>query len=381
MTTDSHAYRTISKHPTSGRNFGSSLLPLKNETKCHQATKSLEQLFKNSYFVYTQWQIAVERLRDTSSNFSVETDGLICRCIDLTPGLVWISSNPMAHNPVIVVCIAAKGFLDFAEGMAMMNQRQHTGQHGVTLAETLVVLAISGILLGFAVPSYRDMIERNRLRQAAESFKSDLQFARSEALKMSQNIVVSRQAGNAGNWCYGLAIRTASKTSCNCSETDPSANNFCDVKRITGDNFEQTTLEASIINNNTFNFRRGTTNAGGATFSTAHYAVRIVFSDVGRVRLCTPNPLPAGKWLYPTFSLFADFSNQLYSDYETVTIKPTYKPRRHAGRSDDRHCHHRHHRRVRCTLLPRNDRAQSIETSRRSAGSRFAMDAHRSDKT
>lgn len=67
-----------------------------------------------------------------------------------------------------------------------------------------------------------------------------------------------------------------------------------------GDNFEQTNLEASIINNNTFNFRRGTTNAGGATFSTAHYAVRVVFSDIGRIRLCSPNPLPANKQALPS---------------------------------------------------------------------------------
>lgn len=201
MTTDSVAYRTISNYPNGGRLYGGALQPLKIETNRHRANKDLEQLFKNNYFVYTQWQVTVERLRDISSNSSVETDGLVCRCIDITPGLVWISSNPIAHNPVIVVCIAAKGFLDFAEGMAMKNQPLHTEQHGITLAETLIVLAISGILLGFAVPSYRDMIERNRLRQAAESFKSDLQFARSEALKRSQNIVVSRQDGNAGNWC------------------------------------------------------------------------------------------------------------------------------------------------------------------------------------
>lgn len=175
----------------------------------------------------------------------------------------------------------------------------HNDQQGITLTETLVVVAITGTLLGFAIPSYQGMIERNRLRQAAESFKSDLQYARSAALKRSQNIVVSRQAGNDGAWCYGLAVRTASKTSCNCNETDPAANNFCDIKRIMGNNFTQTNMEAATINNNTFNSRRGTTNAGGATFSTSHYAVRVVFSDVGRVRLCSPDPLPADKEALP----------------------------------------------------------------------------------
>ena len=181
----------------------------------------------------------------------------------------------------------------------MRNQRLFHDQQGVTLPETVVVMAITAILLGFAVPSYKGMTERHRLRQAAESFKSDLQFARTEALKRSQNIVVSRLTGNDGNWCYGLAVRTASKSSCDCSVTDSSANNFCEIKRIMGGNFAHTNMDTAMINNNTFSFRRGTINAGGVTFSTNQYAVRIVFSDVGRVRLCTPNPLPTGKAALP----------------------------------------------------------------------------------
>jgi len=175
----------------------------------------------------------------------------------------------------------------------------HNDQQGVTLTETLVVVTIISLLLGFAAPSYQGMIERNRLRQVAESFKSDLQYARTEALKRSESIVVSRQAGNDGAWCYGLAVRTASKTHCACAETNPAANNFCEIKRIMGNNFAQTNMEAATISSNTFNALRGTTNAGGATFSTRHYAVRVVFGDVGRVRLCIPDPLPADKEALP----------------------------------------------------------------------------------
>lgn len=213
--------------------------------------------------------------------------------------MLGLVANDARHRIQIVVFWGAKGFLDFAEGIAMSFRPLSNDQQGVTLAETIVVIAIIGILSGFAIPSYQDMIERNRLLQAAESFKSDLQFARTEALKRNQNIVVSRQTSSNGAWCYGLAIRTASKSSCDCNVTDSTENNFCDVKRIMGDNFTQTTLEAATITNNTFNSRRGTTNAGGATFSTNQFAVRVVFSDVGRIRLCTPDPLPSGKKALP----------------------------------------------------------------------------------
>ncbi|MDO9423976.1 MAG: GspH/FimT family pseudopilin [Methylobacter sp.] len=170
---------------------------------------------------------------------------------------------------------------------------------GFTLLEAMIVVAIMGVLAAIAVPSYQDTLERNRLKQAAEGLKSDMQFARTEAIKKSQSIVVSRKTGNAGAWCYGLAIRTNSKTSCNCDVADTSASNYCDIKRIAGVDFKITNMETALINNNTFSSRRGTISAGGVTFRTAKYAVRVVYSDVGRVKLCTPNPLPTGTTALP----------------------------------------------------------------------------------
>lgn len=178
-----------------------------------------------------------------------------------------------------------------------MNRQKHAG---FTLLEVMIVVAIIGILAAIAVPSYQDMLERDRLKQAAEGLKSDMQFARTEAIKISQSIVVSRKTGNAGAWCYGLARRTGSKTSCDCSVTDTSASNGCDIKRVTATDTNTTDMETALINNNTFSARRGTISAGGVTFKTAKYAVRVVYSDVGRVRLCTPNPLPTGTQALPS---------------------------------------------------------------------------------
>jgi type IV fimbrial biogenesis protein FimT len=177
-----------------------------------------------------------------------------------------------------------------------MNRQENAG---FTLLETMITVAIIGIIAALAVPSYQDMIERDRLKQAVESLKSDVQFARTQAIKRSENVIVSRITGNAGSWCYGLARKNPpSKTSCDCTETVTTDNDYCDIKIVSGTGFNTTNMD-SATGNSTFSFRRGTIGANGVTFSTLHYAARVVFSDVGRVRICSPsttaNPMPTGK--------------------------------------------------------------------------------------
>ena len=63
---------------------------------------------------------------------------------------------------------------------------------GFTLVEMLVVLAISAILIAAAVPSFQSLIASTRASSASGTLLSNLEYARSEAIRRNQNVTVCR---------------------------------------------------------------------------------------------------------------------------------------------------------------------------------------------
>lgn len=160
---------------------------------------------------------------------------------------------------------------------------------GFTLLELMIVVAILGILVSIAFPSYQRLLERNRLKEAAEALKSDMQLARTESIKRSQDVIVTRTTGNNGAWCYGF---NDSATACDCAQTATAAADYCALKRILGTSYPQTNL-LSASANTTFTFRRGTANASNTCFSTTNYKLKVQVGSTGRVTLCTNNDATA----------------------------------------------------------------------------------------
>ncbi|MBS0430761.1 MAG: GspH/FimT family pseudopilin [Proteobacteria bacterium] len=62
----------------------------------------------------------------------------------------------------------------------------------MTLIETLVVIALTAILLGLAVPSMRAFIERNRVAESVNQMVGSINFARAEAIKRGARVVMCR---------------------------------------------------------------------------------------------------------------------------------------------------------------------------------------------
>ena len=71
-------------------------------------------------------------------------------------------------------------------------------QSGVTLIELLVVIVILGILMGIAVPSFRDLIANGRLASETNDLISDLAFARAESGRRGKRVTLCYSANGTG---------------------------------------------------------------------------------------------------------------------------------------------------------------------------------------
>ncbi|MFC4260134.1 GspH/FimT family pseudopilin [Marinobacter lacisalsi] len=75
---------------------------------------------------------------------------------------------------------------------------------GFTMIELLITIAILGIILAFAVPSFQTMIENNRVTSQANSLLSAVNHARTEAIK--RGVVVSVQRDGAAGFANGYCV-------------------------------------------------------------------------------------------------------------------------------------------------------------------------------
>ena len=82
---------------------------------------------------------------------------------------------------------------------------------GFTLIELMVTVAILAILVSIAVPSFRDMIQSNRMLSITNNLMTALQFARSEAIKRGVRVDVCRQSNgacsNGTGWQDGWLVK------------------------------------------------------------------------------------------------------------------------------------------------------------------------------
>lgn len=76
---------------------------------------------------------------------------------------------------------------------------------GVTLIELMVVISIMSILLGLAVPSFKNMVDRQASRALTSDFISSIAYAKSESVRRGESVKLMA-GGNVGDWSDGWCI-------------------------------------------------------------------------------------------------------------------------------------------------------------------------------
>lgn len=160
---------------------------------------------------------------------------------------------------------------------------------GFTLLELLVTLVILSIILGAGVPLMLGMAESMRLQGAAQDTYALLQYARSDALRTTEERFVVWDS-NGTNWCAAVAVND----DCDCLTEDCSINGV--LRQINGTEYTGVSANASFSggDHTRFDGLRGLAegNAGHVAYTltddggTVEAEVRVVVSVLGRVRYC-----------------------------------------------------------------------------------------------
>lgn len=99
---------------------------------------------------------------------------------------------------------------------------------GLTLIELLVSIAVLGVLLTIAAPSFFGFVDRTRFTSGVDEIAAALHLVRSEGLRNNQLAVVHAKGGT--SWCLGSRLTTTNET-CDCSTT--AVGSACGLKRLT----------------------------------------------------------------------------------------------------------------------------------------------------
>jgi prepilin-type N-terminal cleavage/methylation domain-containing protein len=161
-------------------------------------------------------------------------------------------------------------------------------QRGFTLIELIVAMAVFGILVTIAVPSFTSMMDSIRVKRAADAISAFMVNAKSEAIKRNTRVrVVFQSASGGASWCAGM---TTANT-CDCLAT-PNTCTLDGVDRVlTGSSYQNIVLN-NPADGTVFAFspNRGTVNSGNAQVQSDNgLQVRVVVTGTGRIRLCSPS--------------------------------------------------------------------------------------------
>ena len=226
----------------------------------------------------------------------------------------------------------------------MREENAMKRSYGFTIIELLIAVAIVAILATLATPSFKDYIDKSRVRGAAEAVYERLQYARSQSLKRSIPIIVDFSANNTTAWYVGITDKSggcaagdmlADANPCTIEYDNDPNKDFDDADgdndedtggddlvlvRMVGADFSNVTMKGSVGNSPSFSgtpgscitanseeacfepirgLSRETVTTAGSTghieLSTGSYALQVRVDETGGVKICWP-PDPGNKY-------------------------------------------------------------------------------------
>ena len=171
-----------------------------------------------------------------------------------------------------------------------------TKHKGFTLIEMMITIAILGIALAIAIPSFTDWLNRKRIDGVANEFASLIQLARSESIKQNKKIFINATR-SATDWT--LLASTTSSACTALSACDLRSMNLAKYPKIAISDWVATSklgispnLNGANISpiDSLFTFNPATTtDAQSVTFETTGYQLRVQISRTGNTTICTPS--------------------------------------------------------------------------------------------
>ena len=155
---------------------------------------------------------------------------------------------------------------------------------GLTLLELLITISIIVLVVSFGVPAITSIQKNMQLKAAAQSSYFAFQQARVAAITKNIDVTVAIRPGK--NWCAALSDSGV----CDCSITYECTLDgveymvdFTDYRFISIDNVRFGSDSIAV-----FDANRGLAigHAGSIVFTDGHNKLKLILSNMGRVRVC-----------------------------------------------------------------------------------------------
>jgi type IV fimbrial biogenesis protein FimT len=175
-----------------------------------------------------------------------------------------------------------------------MKTKHASRQLGVTLVESLIVMAMSLTSLGAALPGLLKAADRQRLEGAAAQLETEVHYARSLAASLNQGVRLTFRA-DPTQTCY--VVHTGAAHACQCSGPTTACTGAAQALRTVRfdapSRLRATSNSASML----FDPSQGTVTPT-ATMEVRNAqgdALRLVINIMGRVRSCSTTGVPGYK--------------------------------------------------------------------------------------